>query len=160
MAVIKSQGTEVYAVVGSEVTLLDCLTTIDLGSDSTNRIETTCLDERESKTYVSGLTDTAEASLGFNLDTANASHLKLITWAQSKKEEIMFYVGASDGTGAITVSGSGSGSTVTKPTTRSWWEFEGGLSTPVPRFEADSLIGYTVSLQRSSSVVFTPKTTP
>lgn len=155
MAVIKSQGTEVYAVVGSQVTLLDCLTTIDLGSDSTNRIETTCLDERESKTYVSGLTDTAEASLGFNLDTANSSHLKLIEWAQSKKEGIMFYIGASDGTGAITASGS----TVTKPTTRSWWEFEGGLSTPVPRFEADSLIGYTVSLQRSSSVVFTPKTT-
>lgn len=156
MAVIKSQGTEVYAVVGSTVTLLTCLTTIDLGSDSTNRIETTCLDERESKTYVAGLTDTAEASLGFNLDTVNSSHLNLIAWAQSKKEDIMFYIGASDGAGAITVSGS----TVTKPTKRSWWEFKGGLSTPVPRFEADSLIGYTVSLQRSSSVVFTPKTTP
>ena len=152
MAVIKTQGTNVYAVLDGEVTQLVCLTSIDLGSDSTNRIENTCLEATDTKSYVPGLSDPAEASLGFNIDTENASHLQLVEWANDKQEGVMFYVGASDGTGAITATPT----ETTVPTTRSWWVFEAGLTTPVPSFEADSLVGYTVTLQRSSAVGFTP----
>lgn len=150
MAVIKTQGTNVYARKGSTVTLLTCLTGIDLGGDSTTRIENTCLDEATSKAYLSGLSDPGEGSLTFNIDTSNASHLSLITWAQAKDEGIEFFVGASDGVGIIATTGS-------PPNTRSWWSFVGGVSTPVPSFEADSIVGYTVTLQRSSSLTFSPK---
>lgn len=153
MAEIKTQGTHTYVFDGTEVVRLACLTGIDLGSDSTTRIENTCLDETQSKSYLNGLSDPAESSLTFNLDTDNESHLKLIEWATEKKEGLQFYVGASDGTDPIT----SSGTTVTVPTTRSWWTFTGGVSTPVPSFEADSLVGYTVTLQRSSVVVMVPK---
>lgn len=154
MAEIKAQGTNVYAFDSTAVTQLVCLTGIDLGSDSTTRIENTCLDETQSKSYLNGLSDPTESSLTFNLDPENESHLKLIEWATDKKEGLQFYVGASDGTSPVTATGG----TVTVPTTRSWWTFTGGLSTPVPSFEADALVGYTVTLQRSSTVVFTPKT--
>ena len=153
MAVIKTQGTAVYVYDGTAVTKLDCITGIDLGGDSTTRIDVTCLDEPTSKAYVSGLSDPGEGSLTFNLDPKNSSHLAALLLAENKKEGVKFYVGASDGTGAITVSGS----VVTVPTTRSWWTFEGSLSSPVPSFEADAVVGYTVTLNRSTKVVFTAK---
>ncbi|WP_151764931.1 phage tail tube protein [Acinetobacter soli] len=154
MADVRVQGTNVYAFDGTTITRLSCLTTIDLGSDSTTRIENTCLDEPNTKTYVTGLSDPAQGSLGFNLDPENASHLQLIEWAQDKKDGIEFYMGSSEGTAAPTATGG----TVTLPATRSWWSFKGGISTPVPTFEADALVGYTVTLERSTTVAFTPKT--
>ena len=154
MANVRVQGTNVYAFDGTTITRLSCLTTIDLGSDSTTRIENTCLDEPNTKTYTTGLSDPAQGSLGFNLDPENASHLQLIEWAQDKKDGIEFYMGSSEGTAAPTATGG----TVTLPATRSWWSFKGGLSTPVPTFEADALVGYTVTLERSTTVAFTPKT--
>lgn len=154
MADVRVQGTNVYAFDGTTITQLLCLTTIDLGSDSTTRIENTCLDEPNTKTYVTGLSDPAQGSLGFNLDPENASHLQLIEWAQDKKDGIEFYMGSSEGTAAPTATGG----IVTLPATRSWWSFKGGISTPVPTFEADALVGYTVTLERSTTVAFTPKT--
>lgn len=154
MADVRVQGTNVYAFDGTTITQLYCLTTIDLGSDSTTRIENTCLDEPNTKTYTTGLSDPAQGSLGFNLDTENESHLQLIDWAQAKKDGIEFYMGSSEGTAAPTATGG----TVTLPATRSWWSFKGGISTPVPTFEADALVGYTVTLERSTTVAFTPKT--
>lgn len=154
MAVIKTQGTNVFVFDGTAVTQLTCITGIDLGSDSVNRIENTCLEERISKGYVSGLADPAEASLMFNLDPENASHLKLLTYAQTNKEGLQFYIGASDGTDPVTASGA----VVTVPTTRSFWTFTGSVSAPTPSFEADALVGYTVTLQREGAVTFVPKT--
>lgn len=154
MAEIKVQGTNVFAYDGTAVTRLVCLTGIDLGGDSTSRIENTCLDEKRSKSYLNGLSDPGEGSLTFNLDPANASHLKLIEWAEDKQEGIQFYIGASDGSDPITVASPD----VNVPETRSWWSFKGGVSTAVPTFEADALVGYTVTLQRSSAVTFAPKT--
>ena len=153
MAVIKTQGTSVYVYDGTDVTKLDCITGIDLGGDSTTRIEITCLDEPTSKAYMSGLSDPGEGSLTFNLDPANASHLAALLLAEDKVEGVKFYIGASDGVGAITATGG----TVTVPTARSWWTFEGSLSSPVPSFEADAVVGYTVTLNRSTKVVFTAK---
>lgn len=150
MAVIKTQGTNVFARQGAVVTQLACLTGIDLGGDSTTRIENTCLDETASKSYLSGLTDPGEGSLTFNIDSTNASHIGLIDWAQDKVEGIEFFVGASDGTDVVPTTGNA-------PTTRSWWTFIGGVTTPVPTFDVDSIVGYTVTLQRSSAVAFTPK---
>ena len=83
MAVIKTQGTAVYVYDGTAVTKLDCITGIDLGGDSTTRIDVTCFDEVSSKSYVSGLSDPGEGSLTFNLDPENSSHLAalLLCWS-------------------------------------------------------------------------------
>ncbi|KXZ65961.1 hypothetical protein AVENLUH5627_02691 [Acinetobacter venetianus] len=155
MAEVRVQGTNVYAFDGTTITQLACLTAIDLGGDSTTRIEKTCLDELTSKSYLTGLADPAQGSLGFNLDTENASHLQLIEWAEAKKDGIEFYIGSSEGTAAPTATG---GVLDALPTTRSWWSFKGGISTPVPTFSADALVGYTVTLERETTVAFTPKT--
>ena len=154
MAEVRVQGTNVYAFDGTTITQLACLTAIDLGGDSTTRIEKTCLDETQSKSYLTGLADPAQGSLGFNLDTENESHLKMIEWAEDKKDGLQFYLGSSESTAAPTATGG----VVTLPATRSWWSFKGGISTPVPSFEADALVGYTVTLERETTVAFTPKT--
>lgn len=155
MAEVRVQGTNVFAFDGTTITQLACLTAIDLGGDSTTRIDKTCLDEPTSKSYLSGLADPAQGSLGFNLDTENESHLQMIAWAEAKEDGLEFYIGSSEGTEAPTATG---GVLNPLPATRSWWSFKGGVSTPVPSFEADALVGYTVTLERETTVTFTPIT--
>nr|DAF83505.1 MAG TPA: tail tube protein [Caudoviricetes sp.] len=155
MANVRVQGTNVFAFDGTTITQLSCLTAIDFGGDSTTRIENTCLDETQSKTYMTGLADPAQGSLGFNLDTENLSHLQMIDWAEAKKDGLEFYIGSSESADLPTVTG---GVLDALSTTRSWWSFKGGLSTPVPTFSADALIGYTVTLERETTIAFTPKT--
>ena len=116
MAEVRVQGTNVYAFDGTTITQRTCLTAIDLGGDSTTRIEKTCLDETQSKSYLTGLSDPAQGSLGFNLDTENESHLKMIEWAEDKKDGLQFYLGSSESTAAPTAAGA----VVTLPATRSW----------------------------------------
>lgn len=155
MANVRVQGTNVFAFDGTTITQLSCLTAIDFGGDSTTRIENTCLDETQSKTYMTGLADPAQGSLGFKLDTENLSHLQMIDWAEAKKDGLEFYIGSSESADLPTVTG---GVLDALPTTRSWWSFKGGLSTPVPTFAADALVGYTVTLERETTIAFTPKT--
>ena len=102
MAEMRVQGTNVFAFDGAEITQLVCVTSIDLGSDSTSKIETTCLEEKSSKSYIPGLSDPGDGSLSIKLDLKNSSHLKLIQWAQDRKE-LDFYIGASDGSTPPTV---------------------------------------------------------
>ena len=49
MAELRTQGTNVFAFDGTEITQLVCVTGIDLGSDSTSKIDKTCLEETKSK---------------------------------------------------------------------------------------------------------------
>ena len=81
------------------------------------------------------------------------SHLKLIQWAQDRKE-LEFYIGASDSIAPPTVATN----KVSLPTGRSFWSFKGALTPAVPTFEADSIVGYQFTLQRSTGVTLTPAT--
>ena len=76
MAEMRVQGTNVFAFDGAEITQLVCVTSIDLGSDSTSKIETTCLEEKSSKSYIPGLSDPGDGSLSIKLDLKNSSPLK------------------------------------------------------------------------------------
>ncbi|MCH7357671.1 hypothetical protein MMP61_19260 [Acinetobacter sp. NIPH 1958] len=154
MAQTKANGTHVYAFDGTTLTRALCLTTIDLGSDSTTRLETTCLDDTDAKTYITGLSDPGQGSLGWAYDAENASQIQLIEWAQDKKQGLQFYIGGSESADAPTVTGSN----VTLPTTRSWWSFQASVSTPSPTFEADALVMYTIALERSTPLINAPKT--
>jgi hypothetical protein len=129
------------------------VTGIDLGSDSTSKIETTCLEETKSKSYVPGLSDPGDGSISIKLDPENASHLKLIEWAEARKE-LDFYIGASDSTAPPTlVTGA-----VALPVGRSFWSYKAALTPAVPTFEADSIVGYQFTMQRSTGVALTPAT--
>lgn len=153
MAEMRVQGTNVFAFDGTEITQLICVTSIDLGSDSTSKIETTCLEEKSSKSYIPGLSDPGDGSLSIKLDLKNSSHLKLIQWAEDRKD-LEFYIGASDGSALPTVASDA----VTLPPTRSFWTYKAALTPAVPTFEADSIVGYQFTMQRSTGVTLTPKT--
>ena len=153
MAELRTQGTNVSAFDGTDITHLVCVTGIDLGSDSTSKIETTCLEETKSKSYMPGLSDPGDGSISIRLDLENQSHLKLIEWAEERKE-LEFYIGASDSNAVPTVAANA----VALPTGRSFWSFKGALTPAVPTFEADSIVGYQFTLQRSTGVTLTPAT--
>lgn len=156
MAVLKVQGSNLYMFDGTALTKLVCVKTIDVGSDSVSKIETTCIEETSSKSYISGLSDLGEGSLTIDLDPANVSHLALINAANSSTPVTMYLL-ASDGTAVPTTTGSAPNITVTVPTGRSYWTFKATLTNPVPKFDADAIVGYTVTLQRSTKVTFVPK---
>ena len=143
MAELRTQGTNVFAFDGTDITQLVCVTGIDLGSDSTSKIETTCLEETKSKSYMPGLSDPGDGSLS----------IRLIQWAENRTE-LEFYIGASDSVAVPTVATNA----VALPTGRSFWSFKGALTPAVPTFEADSIVGYQFTLQRSTGVTLTPST--
>lgn len=81
------------------------------------------------------------------------NHLKLIEWAEDRKE-LEFYIGASDSTAPPTVTLDA----VALPTGRSFWSYKAALTPAVPTFEADSIVGYQFTMQRSTGVTLLPAT--
>ncbi|MDC4642450.1 hypothetical protein OHV73_00915 [Acinetobacter baumannii] len=152
MAVMRVQGTNVFIFDGTAITKAVCINGIDLGSDSTSKIENTCLEETDSKGYLTGLNDPGDGSITFNLDPKNATHLKIIELAEDRTP-ITVYLGGSDGTGEPTVTTG----TVTLPTTRTFWTFQATLAPSTPTFEADALVSYQITMQRSTGVKLIPK---
>ena len=154
MAKLKVQGSRWWAFDGTKLIRLVCLKTFDPGSDSAGKIETTCLDDEETKTYLPGLSDPGDGSMGFDIDTANASHLQIVQWATEKKA-LTIIQGAPGSNSVPTVT---AGVLDTLPTDRTWWRFEASLTTPVWKFDADTLVNCTVTMQRSSATTFIPAT--
>ena len=154
MAKLKVQGSRWWAFDGTKLIRLECLKTFDPGSDSAGKIETTCLDDEETKTYLPGLSDPGDGSMGFDIDTENASHLQIVQWATEKKAlTIIHGAPGSDSVPTVTA-----GVLDTLPTDRTWWRFEASLTTPVWKFDADTLVNCTVTMQRSSATTFIPAT--
>lgn len=152
MAVMRVQGTNVFIFDGTAITKTVCINGIDLGSDSTSKIENTCLEETDSKGYVTGLNDPGDGSITFNIDPENDTHLKIIELAEARKV-LTFYLGGSDGTGEPTVTNG----TVSLPTTRTFWTYQASLAPSTPTFEADSLVSYQIPMQRKTGVKLIPK---
>lgn len=157
MAKIKVQGSRWFAFdpETKTVTRLECLKTFDAGSDSAGKIETTCLDEEETKSYTPGLSDPGDGSLGFDFDTENASHLQIIKWAQAKKELTIIFAEPKNDTDIPTVDNG----VLKLPTNRTFWQFDASLTTPVWKTEADALVNCTVTMQRKTANKLIPKTT-
>lgn len=157
MATIKVNGSRWFAFDPETKTVirLQCLKTFDPGSDSAGKIETTCLDEAETKSYIPGLSDPGEGSLGFDFDTENASHLQIIKWAQAKKELTIIWAEPKNDTDIPTLDNG----VLTLPTNRTFWRFDASLTTPVWKAESDTLVNCTVTLQRKTAVQMIAKTT-
>lgn len=154
MAKLRVQGSRWWAFDGTTLVRLVCLKTFDPGSDSAGKIEITCLDEEETKSYIPGLSDPGDGSLGFDIDTENASHLQIVQWATEKKA-LTIIQGGTDSQSVPTVT---AGVLDALPTDRTWWQFKASLTTPVWKFDADTLVNCTVTMQRSSATTFIPAT--
>ena len=161
MAEVKTQGTDAYLLVPSkttpgsmEVMDLGCVTSIDPGTDSSDQLETTCLNNRTTRTYVTGLTTPGAGSFGLNADPQNAAHLRLFELSKTK-ENFKIAIGWSDGTAAPTRNTAGDGFEL--PTTRTFLEFEGSISGFPFTFAQNALVTSTVALQRSGDTFWYPK---
>lgn len=151
---ITSQGTKLYVIDPSNDTVLTvgCPTNID-GIDSTvGQNETTCLGDT-TRTYMAGLATPGAATFTINFDPADASHVRLhalkvagttLTWA----------VGMSDGTAAPTFYTNGD---FDLPTSRSWIQFNGFMTSYPFTFALDTPVTSTVGIQVSGDPVLTVK---
>ncbi len=152
MARIKSNGTQVYAVIGEAVVRFSCPKAFSFGEDSFSKIDATCLDS-DTKDYERGLRDPGEGSIQIDLDDENASHMQLIQLADSG-EKVEWHVGSSHSKTAPTYEAVAG---IDLPDDRIWWSFKGYLSPSAPTVEQDALVGYTFKLVRTSAVVTTPR---
>ena len=103
MPAVATQGTDAFALIPSptnpdlcEVVSLGCVTSIDPGTDSTDQIDSTCLNERSTRTYLAGLTTPGTGTIALNADPQSAAHLRLFELSKTK-QTIKFAVGWSDG---------------------------------------------------------------
>ncbi|MHA3052599.1 phage tail tube protein [Acinetobacter sp. ANC 4640] len=153
MAKIRVQGSRFFAFDGTTVTRLESLKTIDPGSDSASKLETTDLDEEESKSYIPGLSDPGDGSLGFDIDLEKPSHLKILNWATTK-EKLTIMIGAPGSDSIPTVTNGD----LTLPADRTWWRWDASLTTPVWKFDPDTLVNCSITMQRASATKIIPKT--
>lgn len=143
---IETQGTVLYAIDPADESLITvgCVTSIDGVDTSNEQIETTCLSDA-ARTYTSGLATPGSATFGINVDTSDATHIRLhalktagttLTWA----------IGWADGTVAPTVD---SGGTFDLGTARSWLRFEGFMNSFPFTFAQNTVVQSTVGIQIS-----------
>lgn len=157
---IKTQGTNLYTIDPEDGSLLavGCVTSID-GIDTTNEdIETTCLEDT-ARTYLSGLSSPGTASFGINVDTADASHVRLhqlkvagttlpwaVGWSQSA-------------TPPTTEQNSADVWVFVLPTDRSFIEFDGYMNSYPFSFAQNGVVQSTVGVRISGEPVLIPATT-
>ena len=154
MAAVKkgvlSNGTAVWIVHGTVpvLTKMACIKALALGDDSTAEVDTTCLEEMDTKTSDYGLTTPGEGSIQIDTDPKNLSHMTLLQLA-SEKAKIHVYVGWSDGVSEPVLTGSD----VELPKTRTWSHFEAIVRKGSPVFATDALVNHTIPMKRQSEVI-------
>lgn len=155
MAVIKTQNTQVFAVIKDKVVRFVCPQNFKFGQDSFGKIEVTCLDA-ESKQYVRGLRDPGEAGIGINYDDENTSHDDLIALAESGGI-VDWYVGTNHSKEPPTYEVAAG---ISLPKTRTWFSFKGYMNDTAPSdIEVDSVIKYDFTIVRTSKVTSTKRET-
>lgn len=148
MARYKVLKSQLYYFDGTAIIPVVCAKEIDLGQDSEEDVDVTCIDSPEVDTEAGQITP-GEGSLAIDLDDENSSHLKLVALSKTDpKKTVRWYMGSSHTDDPPTVT---SGA-VTLPTTRTWWEFDGYLKRAAPTFEKGQHVGYSFPLKRRSSV--------
>lgn len=143
---IKTQGTELYVIDPDDESLITvgCITSIDGITTTNEQIETTCL-EGSARTYIAGLATPGTATFGINVDTGDASHVRLHQ-LKVAGVSLVWAVGWSDGTADPTVD---SGGTFDLATTRSWIRFNGFMTDYPFNFAQNSVVQSTVGIQIS-----------
>lgn len=150
-----TQGTQVYVLAPTvadpsvmEVLEIECATAFTPGGNPADQIETTCLSDTVRR-YLRGMRTPAPASLTFNADPRNASHIRLHELSEDDDvEDLAWAVGWSDGRGiAPTVNAEGDDFEL--PTDRTWFLFRGYVSDFPFDFAANTVVTTAATIQRS-----------
>ena len=154
---VLSNGTAVWIVHGTVPTLtkMGCIKALVLGDDSAAEVDTTCLEETDTKTSDYGLITPGESSISIDTDPKNLSHMTLLQLA-SEKAKIHVYVGWSDGVSEPVLTGSD----VELPETRTWSHFEAIVRKGSPVFAVDAMVNHTIPMKRQTTVTEEFKVTP
>ncbi|WP_110641004.1 phage tail tube protein [Salinicola sp. CPA57] len=152
---VLAQGTQVFMLAAGAIVRIPGATAFNPGGNPRDQVEETDLEDTTSRRYKKGLGTPGSASLTVNADPQEPAHVQLYEMANSKGEDkVKFFVGWSDGTEPPTVATQ----TVSLPTTRTWFEFEGYVSDFPMDFATNSLVSSQVTIQRSGDGKWTPKT--
>lgn len=156
--VAKAQGTDLYFLADGVLYEAGCISGITPGDEAADQLETTCLSERESRTYTSGLSNPAQASFTFNYDDKDPAMAKL--WDLKKsKDEVTWLIAMSQGTGEPTIAASDSTTEVyglELPTDRACLVFTGEVAGFSLDFAQNALVTGTVTITRSGATELIP----
>lgn len=157
---VLTQGTEVFIygpeTVGAStnaVKKIEGITEFDPGSDSAGEIQVTPLAERVAHQFAPGLETPAEASFTINVDPSDPMHKYL---HDSKKVALKFAIGWSDGVAPPTGAELPAVGFVLPPS-RTWYTFDGYITTFPFAFAGDDVVKATVTIKRTGAAGWTPK---
>lgn len=149
---IKTQGTNLYFINSASVKTLTCPTGITGLGGARDQIETTCLENTDDKTYLSGLGNPGQVSVPFVFDPSAADQ-KLLYTLHDTGEIVKWMIGFSDGTATPTiVSGE-----LTMASTRSAAAFDAFVADVNIDVATNEIVRGTLTLQRSGNVAWSWK---
>lgn len=150
--VIKSQGTELYFSDGStgSPTRVVCATTISGLGGARDQVDTSCLDNTADRTFIGGLGNPGQVTVGFNVHKSEVSHEDLLN-LKASGETVSWGIYSSD-----------AATTPTVDTNGELQEADGRVSARFSGYVADINIDIagndiwrgTITIQRSGEVEF------
>lgn len=152
----KTQGTRLFVVDPADASVITVgkVTSIN-GIDTTlDQLDTTGLEDL-ARTYEAGLATPGNANFTILFDPADGGHVRLHELKKAGTQ-LNWAIGFSDGTDVPTGVSSGADFD-TMPTTRSWINFNGYMSSYPFDFALNAVVQSSVGIQVSGDPVLTPK---
>lgn len=149
-SVIKSQGTDLYWASGpTAAKRAVCVTGISGLGGARDQIESTCLDNTVDKTFVAGLGNPGQVTVGFNIHKDEISHADLLALKDSGAE-VSWGIYSSDAVTAPTAVGS----VMQTVLARASAIFKGYVADINIDIQGNDIWKGTITLQRSGTVSF------
>ena len=151
--VIKSQGTELYFVdtdTSETVRRVVCATSISGLGGARDQIDTSCLDNTTDRTFIGGLGNPGQVTVGFNVHKDEIAHEALLD-LKTSGTEVSWGIYSSDATTAPTADTSG---VLQGVATRASAIFQGYVADINIDIGANDIWKGTITIQRSGSVTF------
>lgn len=151
-----SKGTQLYIIDpdDDEVIEIDCVINFEGPDTTVEQVETTCLADLV-RTFIAGLASPGQASFSVNVDSSNASHVRLHA-LKVAGTTLAFALGWGDGTAPPTFDTDG---VFELPTTRTFNTFTGFVSNFPFSFGLNTLVTSQLNVQVSGEPGWFPKTT-
>lgn len=146
---MKTQGTSLFMLAPGATAVLKIpgVTNLNPGGAPASQIPTTTLDDFDD-TSIKGLRAPGQATATVQADPRIPAHVNLYELSQDDSDEqCQWFVGWSDGADEPTYDELTS--TVTLPTTRSWFKFDGYVADFPFDFQGNAVVSTNLAIQRS-----------
>ena len=153
MSVLKSQGTELYFVdtdSSDTVRRVVCATSISGLGGARDQIDTSCLDNTTDRTFVGGLGNPGQVTIGFNVHKDEVAHEALLD-LKAAGTEVSWGIYSSD---AATAPTANTANVLQSVTGRASAIFLGYVSDINIDIAANDIWKGTITIQRSGAVTF------